>query len=103
MNFIHGGDIVAFAERSHRANAEAKAALTTLLDHSPLVAKRYEGEANFVLAKLHIPVGTLQEALLPYRTLVRDCGNFDGLDGYHVRIAVKEREKFVGLKEVLHA
>ncbi len=92
-----------FAERSRRAHAEAKAALTTLLDHSPLVAHRYEGEANFVLAKLHIPVDTLQEALLPYRTLVRDCGNFDGLDSYHVRIAVKEREKFVGLKEVLDA
>ena len=92
-----------FAKRSHRANAEAKAALSTLLDSSPLVAYRYKGKANFILAKLHIPVSRLQEALLPYRTLVRDCSNFNGLDGYHVRIAVKETEKYTGLKEVLHA
>ena len=92
-----------FAKRSHRANAEAKAALSTLLDSSPLVAYRYQGEANFILAKLHIPVSRLQKALLPYRTLVRDCSDFDGLDGYHVRIAVKETAKYTGLKEVLHA
>ena len=92
-----------FAKRSYRANVESKAVLSTLLNSSPLVAYRYEGEANFILAKLHIPVSKLQEALIPYRTLVRDCGNFDGLDGYHLRIAVKETEKYTGLKEVLHA
>ncbi len=92
-----------FTQRSHRANAESKAALSALLESSPLVAYRYEGEANFILAKLHIPASKLQEALLPYRTLVRDCSDFDGLDGYHVRIAVKKTEKYTGLKEVLHA
>ena len=92
-----------FAGRSHRANAESKAALRALLDSSPLVAHRYEGEANFILVKLHIPASKLQEALMPYRTLVRDCGNFNGLDGYHLRIAVKEIEKYAGLREVLRA
>ncbi len=92
-----------FVRRSHRANAESKAALSALLDSSPLVAHRYEGEANFILAKLHIPASKLQEALVPYRTLVRDCGNFDGLDGYHLRIAVKEIETYAGLREVLRA
>ena len=92
-----------FAWRSYRANAESKAALSALLESSPLVAHRYEGEANFILTKLHIPVSKLQKALMPYRTLVRDCGNFNGLDGYHLRIAVKEIEKYAGLQEVLRA
>ena len=90
-----------FTKRSHHANAESKAALSALLESSPLVAYRYKGEANFILAKLHIPVSRLQEALVPYRTLVRDCGNFDGLNGYYLRIAVKEIEKYAGLREVL--
>ncbi len=93
----------AFAHRSTDSNRKAKEVLTALLDTSPLVADRYEGEANFVLVKLHIAATKLQEMLLPYHTLIRDCSNFDGLDGYHVRIAVKEVEKFKGLQEVLRA
>ena len=92
-----------FSKRSQQANCETKEALITLLDASPIIAQRYKGEANFVLAKLHTSAKRLQKALLPYRTLIRDCSNFDGLDGYHVRIAVKEVEKFEGLREVLNA
>jgi len=91
-----------FAKRSDHANAKAKEALVALLDNAPLVAHRYEGDANFVLAKLHIRADKLQEALVPHRTLVRDCSNFDGLSGYHVRIAVKAPHTLTGLKKVLH-
>ncbi len=52
----------------------------------------YDGCANYLLADLK-PVGiktaTLSERLREYHILVRDCENYDGLDAYHMRVAVK--------------
>jgi len=93
-----------FAKRSEAANQESRDYLLELLQKSPLVKHIYPSEANFVLVELQgITAEELQEKLLPYRVMVRNCENFDGLDKYHVRIALKEVEKLQRLKEVLHA
>ncbi len=91
-----------FAARSAVANREAKAWLLKVLESSPWVETIYPGEANFVLVQLRgLDANELQRRLLPHRILVRDCANFDGLDAYHVRIAVKAIEQMEPLAEVL--
>ncbi len=91
-----------FAARSEVANREAKAWLLDVLGSSPWVGTIYPGEANFVLVRLRgMRVDALQKRLLPHRILVRDCANFDELDAYHVRIAVKSVAQMKPLAEVL--
>ncbi len=91
-----------FAARSEVANREAKAWLLDVLRSSPWIETIYPGEANFVLVRLRgMRVDELQKRLLPYRVLVRDCANFDGLDEYHVRIAVKAIAQMEPFAEVL--
>ena len=90
-----------FAARSEVANREAKAWLLDVLESSPWVETIYPGEANFVLVRLRgMWAEELQRRLLPYRVLVRDCANFDELDAYHVRIAVKAISQMEPLAEV---
>ena len=91
-----------FATRSESANREAKAWLLDVLESSSWVETIYPGEANFLLVRLRdMRAEELQRRLLPHRVLVRDCANFDGLDAYHVRIAVKAIEQMEPLVEVL--
>ena len=93
-----------FAVRSETANQESRDYLLALLQQSPLIKHIYPSEANFVLVELQgITAEELQERLTPYRVMVRNCENFDGLGKYHVRIALKEVEKLQRLKEVFHA
>ncbi len=93
-----------FANRSKSANQESRNYLLALLQKSPLVKCIYPSETNFVLVELQgITAKELQERLLPYRVMVRNCENFDGLNKYHVRIALKEIEKLQRLKEVFRA
>jgi len=93
-----------FAKRSEIANQESRDYLLVLLQQSPLIKRIYPSEANFVLVELQgITAEELQERLIPYRVMVRNCENFDGLRKYHVRIALKEIEKLQRLKEVFHA
>jgi len=93
-----------FAKRSEAANQESRDYLLALLQQSPLIKHIYPFEANFVLIELQgITAEELQERLTPYRVMVRNCENFDGLGKYHVRIALKKIEKLQQLKEVFHA
>jgi len=94
----------AFKKRSDDANAKSKAYLWDLLDRSPLVDKTYPSEANYFLVKLRtMTADELQHKLLRYRILIRSCANFDGLDRYHVRIAVKHLDDLGRLGEALDA
>jgi threonine-phosphate decarboxylase len=80
-----------FRAQSHLLNAEAKRYLKTILDNSSLFEKVFESDANFFLVRLaHMNAKEFQEKLIPYRIMVRDCSNFDFLDEFYVRIAVKE-------------
>jgi threonine-phosphate decarboxylase len=62
----------------------------------------YDTDTNFILIKTRQPAKTVQKKLLHQNVLVRDCGNFRGLDNYHIRIAVrthKENQKLVSALE----
>jgi len=92
----------AFRTRSHTLNAEAKTYLKTILDGSPLFEKVFESDANFFLVRLaSMNARELQEKLIPYRIMVRDCSNFDFLDERTVRIAVKDMEVLMRFEEAL--
>ena len=61
-----------------------------------------EGEANFLLFKSPVP---LSDALKKHGILIRECGDFEGLNGEWYRTAVRTREENMRLaaamKEVL--
>lgn len=91
-----------FDARSRAQNDANKKLLRNALDGSGLFESVFEGKANFLLAKLKSMDATqLQERLAKHKILVRNCANFDTLDGYYVRFAVKEAEYIEALKEAL--
>lgn len=49
--------------------------------------------ANFVLVKTRLGAPRLQRLLAGRGMLVRDCSDFAGLGGHHVRIAIKRRRE----------
>ena len=51
----------------------------------------YPSSANFLLLRSRRSSRALRKALLARRVLVRDCSDFDGLDGHHVRVSVRTR------------
>lgn len=58
------------------------------------IEKIYHSDANFLLIKLkEIDVNFLQKELINYKIMIRDCSNFDFLDNYYVRIAIKKKSK----------
>ena len=50
-------------------------------------------DANFVLVRTRLGAPRLQGLLAGRGMLVRDCSDFAGLDGHHVRIAIKRRRE----------
>ena len=81
----------AFATRSQKENKESKEKLLLMLNKSALIQKIYPSDANFILVQLNtITAQEFQDLLLPFKIMIRDCSNFDGLDNSFVRIAVKE-------------
>jgi len=93
-----------FSQRSALENVESKAHLLETLRHTQHIEKVYPSHANYLLVKLkHMTAQALQEKLLPHRIMIRDCSNFDGLDSYHVRIAVKALDAMHKLREALYA
>jgi len=91
-----------FAERSRVANEANRAYLMEFLSRHPVVEKVYPSCANFVTVRLRgIGAAALQERLIPYRIMVRNCSDFDFLDGRYVRIAVKERQALQRFEEAL--
>ena len=49
--------------------------------------------ANFVLVRTRLDAPRLQGLLAKRGMLVRDCSDFAGLDGHHIRIAVRRRRE----------
>jgi threonine-phosphate decarboxylase len=91
-----------FRTRSYTLNAEAKAYLKTLLDHSPLFEEVWKSDANFFLVRLaHMNAREFQDRLIPHRIMVRDCSNFDFLDEQFVRIAVKSIAELKRFEEAI--
>lgn len=64
----------------------------------------YPSDSNYFLIKLptHISSGILKERMIVnHRILIRDCSNYLGLDEFHIRVNVKERNKNKMLIEAL--
>lgn len=56
----------------------------------------FPARANYLLVRVlrqGLTAGQLREALLPKGILVRNCGNFQGLDGSFFRVAVRLKEE----------
>jgi threonine-phosphate decarboxylase len=76
-------------------------ALNFLDEHRPAMAAAFDsilgvrvfpGAANFILCRLQgkIPVAELHRLLLEqYRIMIRNCGDFQGLDGSYFRVSLK--------------
>lgn len=66
--------------------------------------KVYSGKVNFILCRLTKVFETaeaLQKALWPYKIIIRQCGNYSGLDESYFRIAVRTQEENLQLLSVL--
>ncbi|MBC7320206.1 aminotransferase class I/II-fold pyridoxal phosphate-dependent enzyme, partial [bacterium] len=50
----------------------------------------YPSQANFILAKVDTDTSVLENYLLKKGILIRNCGNFEGLDRSYIRLAVKD-------------
>ena len=65
--------------------------------------KPYPPEANFILVKIETELSSskLQEELARKGILIRDCGNFAGLNDKFFRVAVRKREENLRLIDSL--
>ena len=91
-----------FVEKAKVLNKENRALLNEVLKNSNLIEKVYPSTANYILIKLKIiKAEELQKRLIPYKIMIRDCFNFDGLDNAYVRIAVKDKHSIQTLEKTL--
>ncbi|MFA6498706.1 MAG: aminotransferase class I/II-fold pyridoxal phosphate-dependent enzyme [Desulfurivibrionaceae bacterium] len=53
------------------------------------------GSANFILSRLTglMTAAQLREGMLRQRIMIRDCGNFTGLDGHYFRVSLQDAER----------
>ena len=78
-----------------------KTQLIKLLQQSHYVKHIYHSDVNYLLVELNITASAFQEILKKYKILIRDCSNFDNLDEYHIRIAIKDMNSIVALKGII--
>jgi threonine-phosphate decarboxylase len=90
--------------RTHAATKANREILISLLKKASCVESVFPGCSNYLLVKLRgIDAYELQKRLTPYRILIRNCENFDGLDRYHIRLAIKSEESIRILQKALNA
>jgi len=75
--------------------------LIDTLNKSRYIKHIYPSDANYILVELHIKANEFQKILIPYKVMIRDCSNFDNLDEYHIRVAIKDIDSIEVLKEAL--
>ncbi len=91
-----------FAYKTKKLMNENKRMLYEILYNTGLFDKIYASCTNFYLAKLkNMTAQDLQEKLSKHKILIRDCSNFDFLDHFHVRFAVKSKKDLICLQEAL--
>jgi threonine-phosphate decarboxylase len=84
------------------AHDENREILLEMLENSHSIQTVYPSSANYVLVKLEgLCAEAFQARLIPYKVMVRDCQNFDGLDERYVRIAIKSKRDLGLLAEAL--
>jgi len=81
-----------FIEHTRQRTGYLRNLLNIALHESALFEHVYPSQANFLLARLAQGMDgyQLQKHLATDRILIRVCENFDGLDKFHVRFAVKD-------------
>ncbi|SNB46971.1 threonine-phosphate decarboxylase CobD [Geobacter sp. DSM 9736] len=91
--------LAALGDGEYRSNtlalvAEQRAALEQGLAHVPGL-NPFHSAANFILVEITggTSAAELRDRLLASRILIRDCGNFKGLNGRFFRIAVRTAEE----------
>ncbi len=91
-----------FKTRSARENAISKHRLMQVLINSPYINKIYPSNSNFILIELkNINAEYLQQQLIPFKIMIRNCHNFSFLAKQHVRIAVKDIKSIESLNIAL--
>ncbi|SFV70763.1 L-threonine 3-O-phosphate decarboxylase [hydrothermal vent metagenome] len=91
-------------KRTKRQLEETKIKLLSMFNHCTYVEKIYPSQANYLLLKLkNINAIDFQTLLAKEKILIRNCTNFEGLDEFHVRIAIKDNTSITALKKALYA
>ncbi len=91
-----------FVKKARKINEEHRGLLKEILENSSLAEEVYPSCANYILIKLKdITAKELQKRLIPYKIMIRDCFNFDGLDNRYVRVAIKDKKSIQTLEEAL--
>lgn len=91
-----------FPKISKAVNIANKELLKNILKQSRYISHIFPSSANFVLVQLKgLDAVEFQNLLKEYKIMVRNCTNFDFLDGSFVRIAVKSKEHIDLLKKAL--
>ncbi|KAB7886665.1 pyridoxal phosphate-dependent aminotransferase [Poseidonibacter ostreae] len=95
-------DDINFKRISKAINIKNRIELENVLENTSLVESIYQSKANYILVKLkNINAKELQEKLKRYKIMIRDCSNFDYLDEYYIRVAVKSRTSIQIFKKAL--
>ncbi len=93
-----------FPKRSIKKMNRDKKELLKVLQNSKYIEKIYPSDVNFFLVKLkNINAFELQDICKKENILIRNCENFDFLDQYHVRFAVRKMEDIKKLEKVICA
>jgi len=89
-----------FIDRTRQQTDYLRNLLSQTLRESGLFETIYPSQANFLLARLAQGMDgyQLQQHLATDRILIRVCENFDGLDKFHVRFAVKDERAVAQLE-----
>ena len=90
-----------FVEKSFQNYPPLKNKLYSILKESPLIKNIYPSDASYFLTESNIDGYTLQKCFEPYKILIRVCDNFQYLNEYHIRFAVKEDSHLDRLKYAL--
>jgi len=83
-----------FNEETKKITSNIKDDLIDKLKRYNFIEKVYKSDTNFLMIKLNkLSAHRLENELIKYKIMIRDCSNFDFLDDKYVRIAIKEKAK----------
>lgn len=83
-----------FIKKTTKTTTKLKNELINKLKKYSFIKEVFHSDANFVMAKLNnFNAHELQNELIKYKIMIRDCSNFDYLDDAYIRIAIKEKSK----------
>lgn len=84
-----------YIEKTRKFCREERRAFVNQLSAFPWLTV-YPGTVNFILCRLIGRIkdaAELQKRLLPHEIMIRQCGNYDGLDNSFFRLAVRKKDE----------